>query len=543
MQFHAFATTLAPQGEVVHGMRATSDWLVRGIVVASSLVTSTMALATEPRMDSEPFLTQEPAELTNVVDAFDDDDDPFDIHISLGFQHTWKNSTIQRETTLSAPEFSSGGYTASTLNVAKYSESTSRLLTRADIGLYKDIALVVRMPIILSNDRNLTGLDGSDAQQRVTLQGAPGEQLFTLPFNSPTRSGIEYLAFGAEFGILNQYRDVTKPTWVLGLEGRFNVSDPMKACNANTTYQCTYPNDINRDGPNFAPITADRTTGQIPGSGADAISLNGGPSGTRGPGVSRGTHALELHTYLSKRIKYVEPYGGISALFEFAAPGSEFGNATGSLVNHPPFEGSMVLGTEIIPWEAIDNKQRVSFDLRFRGTYRSEGRDYSELFDALGSSPAASLRHPNFSTYQNFCEPALCGAQFPEGVPSVINPDSDRVYTTGITNVQQHGRYTFAGAVAWHAGEFVRFKAGGAFTAVQGHAITSDQACNPSFVTSQAASGPCQSYTADPNAGATLRVTGIPNPNYRSVINSPGRRFIVDGSGEFDLFIRASVTF
>ena len=81
------------------------------------------------------------------------------------------------------------------------------------------------MPIILANDREL---EESRRQRRhssrVALAGAPGEQLFQLPFKSPTRSGVEYLAVGIDFGIMNQARDNTKPTWVIGLEGRFNVS-------------------------------------------------------------------------------------------------------------------------------------------------------------------------------------------------------------------------------------------------------------------------------------------------------------------------------
>ena len=96
---------------------------------------------------------------------------------------------------------SSGGFVAGNMPVAKYSEQTSRLNTRADIGLYKDIALIIRLPVILSNDRKLEGYDGSDTNQRIAAQGAPGEQLFSIPFQSPTRSGIEYLAIGMDFDI------------------------------------------------------------------------------------------------------------------------------------------------------------------------------------------------------------------------------------------------------------------------------------------------------------------------------------------------------
>ena len=50
-----------------------------------------------------------------------------------------------------------------------------------------------------------------------------------------------------------------------------------------------------------------------------------GNGGNRDAGVSRGTTALELHTFLSKRIKYIEPYGGFRALFEFQNDGATTG--------------------------------------------------------------------------------------------------------------------------------------------------------------------------------------------------------------------------
>jgi hypothetical protein len=278
-----------------------------------ALASVSPARADEPHKVGEPNVLREPAEITEVPDAFDDDD-PFDLHLSLGYESTWTSAVVRRETSIAQPGLTTGGFTQSNMNAAQYKQTTSRLLTRADVGLYKDIALVFRVPIILSDDRSLGGTGGSEKQQTVALAGAPGEQLFSLPFKSPTRSGIEYLAVGIDAGIMNQARDATKPTWVLGIEGRFNVSEPMHACNtsssglnqAGSQVQCAYPSDINRNG----------KSGEYPDP--DAGNLEGRFSGSRPPGVSRGTTGLEAHTYLSRRIKYIEPYGGFRALFEFA---------------------------------------------------------------------------------------------------------------------------------------------------------------------------------------------------------------------------------
>ena len=227
------------------------------LIAFALLLSSRTASADEPKKVNEPSVMREPSEIVQVADAFEDDD-PFDLHLSLGYQTTWTDANIYRESSIRQEGLSTGGYTTSNLNVAKYEQQVSRLNTRADIGIFRDIALIVRMPVILSDDRELKGVEGSENQQSLLLRGAPGEQLFRLPFKSPTRSGIEYLAVGIDFGLMNQARDSTKPTWVIGIEGRFDVDEAMHACNAEPTplnldptvsqVECADPSDINRNG-------------------------------------------------------------------------------------------------------------------------------------------------------------------------------------------------------------------------------------------------------------------------------------------------------
>jgi len=317
------------------------------------------------------------------------------------------------------------------------------------------------------------------------------------------------------------------------------VSEPMHACNKNPTnlnqtpaggkqVQCAYSHDIDRDGQS-GQVTTDS------GVNGKSVVLDEGPNGTRKPGVSRGTTGLNFHTYLSRRVKYVEPYGGFDVLFEFPTADSDYHQTDlkGSLVNHPPLRGTMIVGIAVMPWEIRDAFQRLTIDARFAGTYVSEGRDYSELFDALGSSDAPSLRYPQFSNY-------MAGPMGSQSMyPSVVDPSSQKVYTTGLTDVQQHGEYKFTISTTYQAGEYVKFNIGGAYTLIQGHFITFDQACNPNFSSDMATMGPCRQQTA--NGGYTP--TGIPNPNYRKVINDPGRRFKVDGASGIDAWISATVMF
>ena len=127
-----------------------------------------------------------------------------------------------------------------------------------------------------------------------------------------------------------------------------------------------------------------------------------------------------------------------------------------------------------------------------------------------------------------------------------MNPNSQKVYFTGLTDVQQYGTYNFSVSATYQAGEYVKFNAGGAYTLTQGHFVTFDQACNPDFNDDAGASGPCRTGSPeDPDTGSasTFSATGIPNPNYRRPINDPGHRFKVDDVNALDLWISATVMF
>ncbi len=514
-------TRRAPTGAGRRGFVASRNAL-QVAILAVGFTAGPVAWADEPISVTEPLVLREPAQIVQVADAFDDRD-PFDLHFTLGFQQTWKTAQITRETSISEAEFSSGGFTASTLNVAEYTEVTTRMNTRLDIGIYKDIAAVLRMPIILSNDSKLEGVDGSANLQNLTLQGYPGERLFSLPFHSPTRSGIEYLAAGLDFGLMNQWRNPSRPTWVAGIEGRFNVSEPMHACNdaplaaGDNRVKCAHPSDVNQNGiAGETELEGDRF------------------SGGRDPGVSRGTTGLAFRTYMSKRVRYIEPYAGIEGLFEFQNSDSDFGltDVEGALVNHPPLQGTLVVGMSVMPWEQLERYQRVELDFRFAGTYRSEGRDYSELFDALGSSSATSLREPRFAEYT-----ANDGPNSDE-TPSVVDENSEKIFMTGITDVQPYGIYTFSTQGTWMAGEYLKFNLGLGYTFVQGHLITYDQPCNPDFKDDVTKAGPCRNTLS-----GAISATGIPNANFREVLNTPGRRFRVNSSSGVDAWLNATVMF
>lgn len=465
------------------------------------------ALADEPVGDKEPPLLSETAEVTSVVDAFDGAD-PFDLHFLVGFAQQWKNANIRRETNINAPGLSSGNFVARTENIATFSQATSTVNLGMDVGIYKDFALIIRLPIIVSDSRQLGDLNGSSAvAAQLLADPVNGTPLFNVPFKSPTRSGIDWFSVGLDYAIFNQQRDATKPTWVIGAAGRFAVGPSLHACNG----------DANTNAGQF----------QCP-------NLDGSP-GTRDPGISRAMHGVEAHTVFSRRFGYVEPYMGFWFLAEFprGAGSDDFANTNnfdGALVNHPPLLGTFSTGVEIVPYEQREAFRRFIIDLRAKGTYHSPGREYTELFDALGSSPAPSLRSANPGGYT--------GTGCPPGVLSCADPTKQQAYFSGITDQQAFISVGGQTSITWQAGERIKFQIGAGLTWNQSHLITSADACNPGASFTVATAGPCQLVQ-----GSTITPTGLPNPNHRPVIDLPGNRFSADDTTIVNLWVNGVVMF
>jgi hypothetical protein len=491
--------------------------------LAASGLAARRAAAVEPRSLSEPDVLRDPAEVTRVVDAWQDGGG-MDLHFTLGYQHTWKRATILRETQDPGLDARAAQGTLR-LPVARFAEQTSRLNVRAELGLYRDLALIVRVPIVLSSSVTLEARGAGAA----ALDAAPGVPLFQLPFGSPNRSGVEYLGVGVDWGILNQGRDGLSPSLLVGAEGRFSVSEPMHACgrapSADSTQparmRCTYPSDINRNG----------VGGEYPADGV--ASLEGTlPSEARRAGVSRGTTAIELHAAVSRRFAQLEPYLVLGAALELPVDASDFASDR-PWNEHPPLQGHVSLGTEIVPWELVEQYQRVSLDLRLVGTYRSAGQDYSELFDALGSSAAVSYRRPNFAGYRANPDESSRAA-----VPSVVDPSSERVFATGLTEVAAHGSYALRLAARWQAGQYVHFVAGGAYALIQKHLITLGRPCDAARPATPESAGPCA-----PGGVYGPSASGSPDPSYRAETDQPGRRFLVDTARSIDAWVGATVMF
>jgi hypothetical protein len=461
-----------------------------------------VALALVPaavRADEEQLhLMSEPTSFTDVIDAFDDHD-PFDVNISVAFVRTWEFGRLQRER--NRPEAASGRLSQSWLDVADFSREINQLVFGLDVGIFRDLALYARLPVILSDDRSLSAVGGVD---RIDLSDrASGTPYFSLdqPFRSPTRSGVDYLAAGLAWSVLNQHRDRNVPTWLLMIEGRFNLGEPMHAC--DTSGECL-GRDVFYDPSN----PADPRNGQVVRA--------------RDPGVGRGTNGLRIETRSSYRYEYIEPYAGLAFQIEWPGSGDRYflpsGGLAGYINQRPPILGRFTVGMAVMPWEDRQHWQRFSVDLRFTGDYVSEGRDYSPLFDALGSS-----------THETLANPVL------EGQPSLERGTEGlrRVNFFGLTDTQAHARLGFHLILELQAARYVRFGINASVLHSPSYILTFSDACNPNV--------------GSPPGGDARLIgscrSGIINPHHRPTIDLPGQRFRMESMTQVDLGVTATVQF
>lgn len=456
-------------------------------------------------------LLSEPARIVDVVDSFDAGS-AFSFRLTAGFLYQRRAATLERELRVSDPTTGMGGVQFA--RVGDYVENTSTLMVNAELGLFHDLALTFGLPFVVSNTREIRSLtspgamEGNNALADGWTQNGTATSLFQVPFRSPDRSGIDQVRLGLAWSILNQQRDRTKPTWTVRFEWRPPVGDVLRACNASPaagTAQCPAANSV----PN------------VPAGTVAATGTASRPVSAGSPGISRGLHGVYFQTAIARRFGFVEPYAALDFLAEFPLRDTTFryfDTPYGQLASFPPITSSLVAGVELVPWENRETWQRLSVDLRFRGTYRSQGRDYSPLYDALGSSTSRALAAPgcpsNVRNADGTCQPGR-------------EVFFDGLTTTG-SNVQVNGQL----AVAVQPVKFLRIDLGVGITWRSPYMLTVTDACNPGETVP----------AAHPEWRGGCVNDSAPDPTHRVAIDQPGGRFRTNGDTTFDFFANLSFT-
>ncbi len=446
------------------------------------------------------------AEFTEVIDAFDEGD-PFDLSIIIGYSRTLSMANITRECALESvdptadhppryvhcPNILTNPLDQdflTTVDVLRWVEVRHVLDIEVLVGLYHDLNLKFGLPIVISHTNELNLAKGVDvaAAQRILVDDATGEYLFHAPFKSAERSGIDKIVVGLEWGIFNQERDETKPTWTLFAEGLFSVGKLIK------------PRGKYKD-------MDDPTAGWV-------------EAGTGKSGVSDGVHQLHVGTRISKRFKFVDPYFGFEALIGFPKREADWPNMDdypGQINLNPPIVGTVQFGTEIVPWEVKAKDQKFYIDLRLLLSYHSEGKEMTPLYDALGTSEDSGLTyasHPEFAqTFPNY-------------------------RWTGITDVENYGVFGATLSLGFVTSKWFKIHAGVSFHHQQEHFLTFNDECNSAnFVEDGPGSTNCDWEPGDMGDEKSF------NPDYRRAIDAVGNRFRIEESTMFDVFVRATAMF
>ncbi len=507
-------------GRSTHRTRLTTDALAvaLALALAASLGPTTaraQTAPTDPLPASGPIpMLAEPASIVDVVDAFDVAA-AWSFRLTAGYQYESHTATIQRENGAVAD----GGLGVPGLNrIGSYHETTHTLLANAELGLYHDLALTFGVPVILSNTREIRQLGDQGASEGNAALGdgwsenGHATSLFTIPsggvWRAPERSGIDQLRLGIAWAILNQQRDRTKPTWLVRFEWRPPVGSVMHACQATDA------------GSQVCPAAS--SVPSIPAGGSTNATMPAvRPGSSDGPGISRGVHGIYFQTALARRMGYIEPYAGMDVLAEFplrSTPFNYFDTPYGQLLSFPPIQASLTVGAEIIPWENRETWQRAVIDLRIHGTYVSQGRDYSPLYDALGSSNSRALLQPgcpsNVRNADGSCQPGR------------------DVYFDGLTAVASHAILGGNLTVSIQPSRFLRFNLGAGLSFATSHVITNTDACSQN--TTVPASNPEWQGGCVGNRA--------PDPLHRAVIDSPGQRFVTTDEMYFDLYASIALT-
>lgn len=451
------------------------------------------------------------AELTDVLDAADDND-PYDFNLEVSYDRTEEWGMIQREYHCSNTRWTpdgtpyplppgGSGYDGNCANADRivsaremdYRHTVDLMNLRARFAIWRDLEFRFLMPIVISDQTSLdlagTGGDpkakpvksycvkGQDCSPssiyRTDAAGVPDyvNSLFELPHTGPQRSGIGDLQFGLAWSPWNAERDDTVATWVLSL---------------------------NYLAPTAGVMEKDNTA------------------------VGRKVHELTIGTQMSRRFSKLDPYLGFDFTMVFNSPKSLFVDyGRGQTLVSPGNRFGIEFGTEVVPWENRPKHQKFSLDFGGRFGYQFEGRDYTPIFSALGTSKCNE-------------ESSNCSLTTRKGVG-----DGSTMYSTdGITDIEQYGQVWGWFGFNVQAAQFVKFRAQVNVSHQFDHFLTNADSGKDNRRNEKGADGEYIYRTGYIDEG-----TEEENPVFNPNLDMAGRRLRLAEHLNLTAFVMAALTF
>jgi hypothetical protein len=342
------------------------------------------------------------AGITDVQSSFDEGD-PFDFSLKINYEYGTKSVRLTRE--------SIDGQDVRLANKLKFEETTHLVRFDVAMGLYKDLELAVDLPLVVSEQVSLGmhpeiptgGNPYSYISDIDTAAGPTPGALFDVPFTGPDRKGLGDIGVGLRWAPWHYKRDHQYPSWLIGAMFRIPSASIKKADNT---------------------------------------------------AVGEGVFAAEINTAISRRVTpFFEPYFDLHGILKVSTSKSLFDEVPGAgdaqTLVKPGNQMGLKLGAEFIPWEVEAEERHVAIDMGVGLDYVFEGREYTELFDALGSSACRTSDGCWGTTYTRTPK----GLQDFKG-DTAAEDDAMADYksqrdndlfprTDGITDVEHYGMYSF----------------------------------------------------------------------------------------------------
>lgn len=306
------------------------------------------------------------AEITDVVDAFDEENDnPFDFHIEPTFRQTFERGIIAREAGCEDCD--------EPATVFRRELDYRRVRTILDfdfqIGLQRDLELHIGLPLVISDRRTLEYAQGVTARNSAV---DPSDERIAADLDPNIRDYYDGPDNGDNRTHFGTYR-------------YFDVPDDgvRRSGLGDMTIGIAWAPFSDQRNPHNATLRL----------GVDYLAPTGKPARGDNTGAGRGVHELQVSIAASRRIReFAEPYFGFSYTQPFAASGGLFAeDSPNSESRAPGGRMDFTAGTEIVLFEDAETAQHYSWDLGINFGYSFEGRDYSPISDALSRSDCNGL--------------------------------------------------------------------------------------------------------------------------------------------------------
>jgi len=443
------------------------------------------------------------AEVTRVVSAMDGNGH-FDFNLTASYFFDTKSAFVKREL--------ESGRAADTeiIKDLKFGQTRHILNLRADVGVLWDVGLHVEMPLVLSDTSHLD-FDRSESNCTYPEQGVQVPTCVDSHNSTLLRDGILQGYNQDSWGLDAQHngRQYSRdPGTVPGPAGVFQ--GPARKGFQYLGLGITWApfNQMRDDTKPTWTLSFDAFLDVF----ADKRFDPGNPGGNTA--VGEGYHQFIWSTFVSKRFRWFEPYFG--AWYNLPvrtnnSPFEKYGPSQTSV--NPQQRAGAVIGVEQIAWENPRGDQRVTFEARAFVEEHFFGRGRSEIWEPLAGDSRCNANN------QANCRAGIDLDTNGDGVLDAPHP--------GIDDIDAYA--TIGGQAGFNVqvGKYIRFRAlGGLWTDM------------PHFITAGGAGVDANGDgRVDPANAAEA------NPAYRQAIDLPGRRFRVEGTNVWSLFVQGSMMF